>query len=1479
MVPHFTGRQKECEDIASHLTSGSARIVSIWGSPGFGKTSVAIAIGHHLHSQGLPVYYLSLRGVKSKADLASKLLSLFKLPASEQQNQQYSSVDDEISYLLSELSEPFTIVLDNADELLSGGPEVKEDFTHFLADILRRTEKLTLVITTRESLEFMNVQFQDHQGVRISPLHESSSLSLVNELLSNATVTDCKRVSKICGHVPLAMKLLCSSISEDDAELSQVLDDLMESLQNHNIVEILDNPDYPSDLRLKLLFDSSFQRLSSQEKEALVSLSVLPESFDLTVAAAVLDISEISVAKRVLHNLRRKSLLESSSEPETFLMHQLILSFANQRGQTEMKEVLLKSKARLCAFYVSRFKYLNEQFLTGQSMPAFIDFYKDEQNITQSLMDGSSNPETAKEVFEVLVNAEMFLCSLYRRKRAAFCKIYDSAKKAAKMLENKNFYRKLAVSKAFCQLTCSTRGGSMPLPSKAGDLEESCSPVLDSDRGKSFFYNAIYQLANDKTEDGVQSLEYAVSLMKHSPEHKILRIITSQILAIYHRFKKNPAGTSQFYSKALLECKTLGNTELLVIPKGLGKELPEAVKEDLNQRKPDASNNQPLRNEVISIIEAATKQFCDNDTKQSLTDATLKIAEEIKKPTLQTSLGLFHFQTNVMALLCHLKKYEDAEKLSASRISFQETTHERSKTSKQGKEKNLSSPTLNEEEMAKSYSKHASINYSMQKYFEAQKFEQRALEIKKRVLGDEHQSTADSHHSLGRIQEALGDFPSALQSTKRALDIRLKRYGEENSSTADSYHLLGLTQRAQGDFPSALYSTHRALDIRRKLFGEEHQSTAESYHSLGLTQDAQGDFSSALLSKQRALQVRLNLFGEDHSSTADSYISLWVTQQKVEDFSSALQSAQRALYITRKIFGEKDSRTAESYLSLGTTQHAQGNFSSALQSAQLALKIRVKLFGEEHSDTADSYHLLGDTQLALGDLSSALQSRQRALNIRLKLLGEKHSRTAESYHSLGITQLEQGDLSSALKSAQRALNIRLELFGEKHPSTAESYHLLGDTQHALRHFASALQSKQCALDIRLELFGEEHSSTADSYDSLGNTQHAQGNFASAVQSTRRALDICLKLFGEEHLSTALSYFSLGVTQHELGEFSSAIQSTQSALDIRLKLLGEEHSSTADSYHSLGATQHALGDFSSAILSKQRALNIRLKLFNEEHSGTALSYSSLGETQYAQGDFASAVESKQRALDIRLKMFGEEHSSTADSYRLLGITQHALGDFSAAFLSKQLATDIMLKLFGEEHSSTADCYHSLSITQHALGELSLALESSQRALDIRLKLFGEEHSSTADSYHLLGVTQHALGDFPSAFQSKQRALGIRLDLFGEENSSTASCYHSLGVTQHALGDFSSATLSKRCALNIKLKLFGEEHSSTADSYHALGVTQLALGDVSSARLSYRCALDIRLKMFGEGHPSTITSYYSLRRIEHKPGNFVVVFESN
>ena len=323
---------------------------------------------------------------------------------------QRMSIEDELSLFLSDISGEFVMILDNADDLLeSGAPNVKEDFINLLEVILSQFKNLTFLLTTRESLEFMNVHFQGHQAVWIGPLHESFSQKLVGGLLPKATASDCSQIGKICGFVPLVMKLLCSSITEDNAQPSQFLDSLKESIECESF-ELMDNPSY---LRLKFLFESSFQRLSLAEKEALVSLSVLSGDFDHSVAAAVIGVKTTLEAKKTLHRLRRKSFLDSSSKSESFSMHKLVMSFARERGQDEMKETMMNSKARLSAFYVSLFEKLNKQFLTGQSMQAFIDFYEEKQNIIQSLMESCSDPKTCDVAFGVLTKAEIFLDSLF----------------------------------------------------------------------------------------------------------------------------------------------------------------------------------------------------------------------------------------------------------------------------------------------------------------------------------------------------------------------------------------------------------------------------------------------------------------------------------------------------------------------------------------------------------------------------------------------------------------------------------------------------------------------------------------------------------------------------------------------------------------------------------------------------------------------------------------------------------------------------------------------------------------------------------------------------------------------------------------------------------------------------------------------------------------------------------------------------------
>lgn len=327
LPPNFTGRGKECEEIIGHVTSESTRIVSVWGSPGFGKTSTAIIVGHQLQNRGLPVYFISLRGLKSKGDLTSKLLSHFRTGESENQN---LTPADEIGFIFKRLSDPCVLILDNADDLLEcGEPNIKEETVNLLKDILNRSEKVKFLLTTRESMAYLHMSLHGHKSIRIGELDNSSSKELVEKLLPNLSASEPTKIVQIYGQVPLAIWLLCKSLPEDSVQCSADLDDLMRT--KNNPLELLDNPEFTSDARLKTLFESSFQRLSSQDQEALVSLSVLPDKFDLKIATAVLGLTRFTETKKVLGRLQGRALLVKSSSSDKFSIQKLLQSLQETR--------------------------------------------------------------------------------------------------------------------------------------------------------------------------------------------------------------------------------------------------------------------------------------------------------------------------------------------------------------------------------------------------------------------------------------------------------------------------------------------------------------------------------------------------------------------------------------------------------------------------------------------------------------------------------------------------------------------------------------------------------------------------------------------------------------------------------------------------------------------------------------------------------------------------------------------------------------------------------------------------------------------------------------------------------------------------------------------------------------------------------------------------------------------------------------------
>ena len=150
-------------DVIAHVNNEATRLVSIWSSPGFGKTSTAIAIGHRLQAQGLLGYFLSLRGLRLKSDLTSRFPGWLTQPATASQR---LTADDELCSILAQITNPFLFILDNARDLFESGlPDVKEEVIDLIGEILNRSDKVAFILTTRESCEFLNLRFKGHHAL------------------------------------------------------------------------------------------------------------------------------------------------------------------------------------------------------------------------------------------------------------------------------------------------------------------------------------------------------------------------------------------------------------------------------------------------------------------------------------------------------------------------------------------------------------------------------------------------------------------------------------------------------------------------------------------------------------------------------------------------------------------------------------------------------------------------------------------------------------------------------------------------------------------------------------------------------------------------------------------------------------------------------------------------------------------------------------------------------------------------------------------------------------------------------------------------------------------------------------------------------------------------------------------------------------------------------------------------------------------
>ncbi|MBV9103086.1 MAG: tetratricopeptide repeat protein, partial [Candidatus Eremiobacteraeota bacterium] len=340
------GREKETREISALVTERGARLVSLTGPPGIGKTRLAIQSGWDLVAR-FPdgAWFVALDAIGGSDDVAGEIARTIGAPA----RSGVSEMERVTGWLRERRA---LLLLDNFEHVLNAAPLV--------AELLVSCPGVAAIVTSREAL---HVRGERTFAVPPLELPELTPASTPTKLAANPAVMlfteaatsvapdfvlsehSARAVAQICVAVdglPLALELLAGHMNTISAP---ALAAQLNGSRQHSALALLDRGpvDLPKRQRvLRNAIADSFGMLDGIHQTTFVRLGIFPGEFSLQAALDVVTEqgdSPSRVAER-LGTLVEKNLLKRAQHDAVaprYVMLRAIREFAREQLSDEQR--------------------------------------------------------------------------------------------------------------------------------------------------------------------------------------------------------------------------------------------------------------------------------------------------------------------------------------------------------------------------------------------------------------------------------------------------------------------------------------------------------------------------------------------------------------------------------------------------------------------------------------------------------------------------------------------------------------------------------------------------------------------------------------------------------------------------------------------------------------------------------------------------------------------------------------------------------------------------------------------------------------------------------------------------------------------------------------------------------------------------------------------------------------------------------------
>jgi eukaryotic-like serine/threonine-protein kinase len=275
---------------------------------------------------------------------------------------------------------------------------------------------------------------------------------------------------------------------------------------------------------------------------------------------------------------------------------------------------------------------------------------------------------------------------------------------------------------------------------------------------------------------------------------------------------------------------------------------------------------------------------------------------------------------------------------------------------------------------------------------------------------------------MGQVYDNLGVYTRAKPLLQRAVNIRRQVLGAENPDTLRSMSNLSRTLDHEGHYAEAETLIRQTLDIERRVLGPEHPDTVWSISNLGISLTRDGRFADAEKLLREALDTRRRVLGPEHPQTLVSMSNLAAVLADERQFTEAEKLLRETVEVKRRVLGQEDPDTIVSVNNLASVLNSEGKYAEANRLFQEALDTRRRVLGPEHPQTLVSMLNLADTLTKMGQYEEAENMLKRTLEIQRRVLGPEHPYTAVTTYNLGAIAAHLGHHDDALALLRSAVD-------------------------------------------------------------------------------------------------------------------------------------------------------------------------------------------------------------------------------------------------------------------------------------------------------------------------------------------------------------------------------------------------------------------------------------------------------------------------